>query len=104
MRFDKKIIIQKVDEATELWSDVWTLHAAVNNANTSKTAEYSGAAIETKRILTFTVRFAAPLNAIAYQTSAFRILFEGVVFNITNFDDFMLEHKTIRFTGVSEYV
>ena len=101
MRFDKKIIIQKINEATEEWSDVWTLHAAINKA---KATEYSGAATETKRTLTFTVRFATPLTVIAYQTSAFRIVFDGVVFNITDFDDFMLEHKTIRFTGVSEYV
>ena len=86
MRFDKKLIIQKVDESTEMWSDVWTLHAAVNNANTSKAAEYSGAAIETKRILSFTVRFAAPLNAIAYQTSAFRILFEGAASGLSSYN------------------
>ncbi len=101
MIFDKTIIIQKVDEKTEEWSDVWTLHASVNKA---KASEYNGAAVATKRTLTFTVRYAKPLETIAYHMGLYRILFDGVVFNINDFDDFMLNHQTIKLTAVSEYV
>lgn len=101
MAFDKPITIQRIDEYTEKWSDLWSLHAEVNKA---KASEYNGAANETKRTLTFTVRFAKPLEVIAYNMGLYRIMFDGVAFNINDYDDFMLEHKTIRLTAVSEYV
>lgn len=100
MIFDKPIIIQKIDENTEEWFDVWTLHASVNK---SKASEYNAAGVETKRTLTFTVRYARPLETIAYNMGLYRIVFGGIVFNINDFDDYMLSHQTIRFTAVSEY-
>ena len=100
MIFDKPIVIQKIDENTEEWFDVWNLHASVNK---SKATEYNAAAAESKRTLTFTVRYARPLETIAYNMGLYRIVFEGVVFNINDFDDFMLSHQTIKLTAVSEY-
>ncbi len=100
MIFDKPITIQEVDVATEEWFDKWKLHASVNK---SKATEYNAAAVETKRTLTFTVRYARPLETIAYNMGMYRIVFEGVAFNINDFDDFMLSHQTIKLTAVSEY-
>ena len=100
MIFDKPISIQRIDENTEEWFDVWKLHASVNK---SKASEYNAAAVETKRTLTFTIRYARPLETIAYNMGLYRIVFEGVVFNINDFDDFMLSHQTIKLTAVSEY-
>lgn len=100
MIFDKPIVIQKIDENTEEWFDVWNLHTSVNK---SKATEYNAAAVESKRTLTFTVRYARPLETIAYNMGLYRIVFEGVVFNINDFDDFMLSHQTIKLTAVSEY-
>lgn len=100
MIFDKPIIIQKINEDTEEWVDVWRLHASVNK---SKASEYNAAAVETKRTLTFTVRYARPLETIAYNMGLYRIVFGGVVFNINDFDDYMLNHQTIKLTAVSEY-
>lgn len=100
MIFDKPIVIQKVNEDTEEWFDVWKLHAAVNK---SKASEYNAAGVETRRTLTFTVRYARPLEMIAYNMGLYRIVFGGIVFNINDFDDYMLSHQTIRFTAVSEY-
>jgi head-tail adaptor len=100
MIFDNPIIIQKINEDSEEWIDVWKLHASINK---SKASEYNAAGVETRRTLTFTVRYARPLETIAYNMGLYRIVFGGVVFNINDFDDYMLSHQTIRFTAVSEY-
>lgn len=36
MAYDKPIVIQRIDEGTELWSDIYRLHARVNKSNGSE--------------------------------------------------------------------
>lgn len=100
--FKVPIRIQKIDEATELWVDTFDkpLHAIINKASSDN--EYlSGGGIQAKRSLTFEVRYFKALEDISYNTQMYRILYQDQVFNIKDYDDFMLKHKTVKLLGVS---
>lgn len=98
--FDRLITIQKIDEETETWVDVYKVHASINKAKSD--SEYlSGGAIQGKRSLIFEVRFFAALDEISFNLSSFRIVFNGTNYDIKDYDDFMLKHKTVKLLGVS---
>ena len=98
--YDKPIVIQKRDEITENWTTVFTPHAKINKAKTDD--EYlSAGAIQGKRTLVFEVRYFKDLEDISHNTQLYRIVYRGVPYNIRDFDDFMLEHKTVKILGVS---
>ena len=98
--FDRPIIIQKLVESTEDWEDVYKVHARINK--TSNDNEYLKAgAIQSKKNLTFEVRYFKDLEAINLNTQSYRILYQGVPYNIEDYDDFMLKHKTVKLIGVS---
>lgn len=98
--FDRPIIIQKTNEATELWEDVFKVHASINKAKTDN--EYLNAgAIQAKKNLTFEVRYFADLEDISLNLQSYRIVYQGVPYNIEDYDDFMLKHKTVKLLGVS---
>ncbi|MCD7800674.1 MAG: phage head closure protein [Ruminococcus sp.] len=98
MIFDKPIILQKINE-DETWSDYISLHAHVNK---TKQSEYLNAgAIQSKRTLTFTIRYSTVLEDIAYNTQNYRVLYNSNVFDINDYDDYQLLHKTIKLVGVS---
>lgn len=97
--FDRPITIQKINEAED-WEDVFKVHASINKAKSDD--EYLNAgAVQGKRNLTFEVRYFKALEEISYNTQLYRILYQGVPFNIKDYDDFMLQHKTVKFLGVS---
>lgn len=99
MTFDKPIIIQRVDEATETWSDLYKIHARVNKSNGS---EYLNAgAIQSKATLSFEVRYFKDLEDINYDRGSYRIIYRGRPFNIEDYDDYQEEHKTVKLLGVS---
>ena len=98
--FDRPITIQKIDELTEKWTDVYTLHAIVNKAKSDN--EYlSSGAVQGKKTLTFEVRYFKNLEDISFNLSTYRILFQGVPYDVVDYDDFMLRHKTVKLLGVS---
>lgn len=98
--YDRPIIIQKVDEATEKWENVFKLHAHINKAKSDD--EYlSGGGIQGKRNLTFEVRYFAALEDIALNIQSYRIVYLSVPYDIKDFDDYMLQHKTVKILGVS---
>ena len=98
--FDRPITIQKIDEGTETWIDVYKVHASINKPKTDK--EYLNAgAIQAKRTLAFEVRYFKDLEDISYNLQSYRVVYQGVPFNITDYDDFMLNHKTVKIVGVS---
>jgi SPP1 family predicted phage head-tail adaptor len=98
--FDRPITIQKINEVTEKWEDVFKVHASINKAKSDD--EYlSAGATQGKRNLTFEVRFFKALEEISYNTQLYRVLYQGVPFNIKDYDDFMLQHKTVKILGVS---
>ena len=101
--FDKPITILKLDELTEKYSPVFNLHASINKAKSD--SEYLNAgAIQGKKTLTFEVRYFDALEDISLNTQSYRILFAGTQYDITDYDDFMLRHKTVKLLGVSCYV
>lgn len=98
--FDKPIEIQTISEETEVWTTEYNLHARINK--TKSNSEYLKAgATQSKRALTFEIRYFKALEDIALNTQCYRILFDGVPYDIEDYDDFMLTHKTVKLLGVS---
>ena len=98
--FDRPITIEKIDEVTELWEPVFKLHARINKAKSNN--EYlTAGTVQGKKSLTFEVRYFKALEPIGDNTQLYRILYQGVPFNIMDYDDFMLRHNTVKILGVS---
>lgn len=98
--YDRPISIQRINEITETWEDVFKVHAHVNKAKTDN--EYLNAgAIQAKKNLTFEVRYFADLEDISLNLQSYRIVYQGVPYNIEDYDDYMLLHKTVKILGVS---
>jgi SPP1 family predicted phage head-tail adaptor len=98
--FDRPITLQKIDEITEKWTDVYKLHAQINKAKADN--EYLNAgATQGKKSLVFEVRYFKDLEDISFNLSMYRILFGGIPYDIRDYDDFQLKHKTVKLLGVS---
>ena len=98
--FDKPIEIQVLDEELETWVTKYNIHAYINKARANN--EYLGAgAIQSKRALTFEIRYFKALEDIALNTQYYRILFDNIPYNIEDYDDYLLHHKTVKLLGVS---
>lgn len=99
-KFDRPIVIQKIDETTENWYDVFNVHASINKSKSDN--EYLNAgAIQGKRNLVFEVRYFKDLEDIEFNTQLYRIVYQDVPYDIKDYDDFMLTHKTVKLLGVS---
>lgn len=99
MIFDKRIFIQKINEDTEKWEDSYTLHARVNKSNGS---EYLNAgANQSKSTRVFEVRYFKDLEDIDDSRGLYRIVYRGRTYNITDYDDYLEQHKTVKLLGVS---
>lgn len=98
--FDRPITIQKLNELTEDWEDAFTIHASINKTKANN--EYlTAGAVQGKRNLTFEVRYFAALEDISVNTQIYRIVLQGAPFNIVDYDDYKLQHKTVKLLGVS---
>ena len=98
--YDRPISIQRINELTETWEDVFKVHASINKTKSDN--EYLGAgAIQAKKTLTFEVRYFADIEDISFNLQSYRIVYQGVPYNIEDYDDFMLKHKTVKLLGVS---
>lgn len=99
MVFDKPIIMQKINEESETWEDLYNLHARVNKSGGS---EYLNAgANQSKSNRVFEVRYFKELEAIDDDRGSYRIIYRGKFYNITDYDDYLEQHKTIKLLGVS---
>lgn len=99
MVFDKPITIQKIDEVSETWRDLYLVHARVNKSSGS---EYLNAgANQSKSTLIFECRYFKELEDIAFNRGAYRIVYRGHNFNIQDYDDYLETHKTVKLLGVS---
>lgn len=98
--FDRPVTIQKLDNKSKRWEDLYKVHASINKAKSDN--EYLNAgAIQAKRNLAFEVRYFAGLEDISLNLQVYRILYRDVPYNIVDFDDFMLRHNTVKLLGVS---
>lgn len=98
--FDRPITIFKIDEITEKWFPEFSLHARINKAKAD--SEYLNAgAIQGKQSLTFEVRYFDKLKDISLNTQSYRVVYDGVHYDIIDYDDYLLQHKTVKLLGVS---
>jgi SPP1 family predicted phage head-tail adaptor len=98
--FDKPITIQRLNSKAKMWEDVYKVHASINKAKSDN--EYlSAGAIQAKKNLSFELRYFADLEDISLNLQMYRILYRSVPYDIRDYDDFMLQHKTVKLLGVS---
>lgn len=98
--YDRPISIQRINELTEDWEDVFKVHASINKAKTDD--EYlSAGAIQGKKNLIFEVRYFADLEVISLNIQSYRIVYQGVPYDIKDYDDYMLKHKSVKILAVS---
>lgn len=99
MILNQKIQIQKLNDDSDSYSDYYSCHAQVNKTGGN---EYLIAgSVSTKNKFTFIVRYCEELKNLQFDTQTYRIVFNGVIFNILDADDFMQRHKTIKIIGES---
>lgn len=99
MILNQKIMIQKLNEENNSYSDYYTCHSQVNK--TSGNEYLIAGAVSTKNKFTFVVRYCEELKNLQFDTQTYRIIFNDIIFNIVDVDDFMQRHKTIKIIGES---
>ena len=98
--YDRPIIIQKQNKTTELWEDLFKVHAKINKASNDNAYLGSGAS-QSKRSLAFQIRYFNGLEALDFERQYYRILYQGEPYNIEDYDDYMLKHRDVKILGVS---
>jgi SPP1 family predicted phage head-tail adaptor len=97
--FDKIIRIEVQDPETEQWTDAFgkNLHANVNKTG-GGTYQNAGAD-QYNASLTFKLRYTKKLEAIAYSPQSYRIIYRGRKFKVTDYDDYMEQHREVKLVG-----
>lgn len=99
MILNHRIQVRKLNENTNLYEDYYSCHANVNKTGGN---EYLIAGtVSTKNKFTFVVRYCKELKTLQFDTQSYRIVFNDIVFNILDADDFMQRHQTIKIIGES---
>ena len=99
MTFDKPIVIQKIDQDTETWSDLWPLHARINK--TTGTEFVEAGADRSQSTKTFELRYFTELEDVDFNRGLYRIMYRDHTYNIVDYDDYMEKHQTVRLKAVS---
>ena len=97
MTYDKPIVVQVQDPDTEKWTDKLHLHARVNK--TGGGVNLNAGADQYTASLTFEVRYVRALEDIAFKPQPFRVVYRGRTFKVTDYDDYMEQHRTVRLVG-----
>jgi SPP1 family predicted phage head-tail adaptor len=90
--------IQRMNQETEEWDDLLQLHALKVN-KTGGGESYAAGAEQFHLRLTFELRWRKALEDIIHQPQIHRIVYRGWTYNITDYDDFMEQHRMIRLVG-----
>lgn len=99
MKYDKLISIQVQNQDTEQWTD-WLskpLHATVNKTGGGQAL--NAGADQYRASLTFEVRYFPALESLRDQPQLYRILYRGRTYKLTDYDDYMEQHRTVRLAG-----
>lgn len=99
MTFDKPIVIQKINQDTEEWSDLWPLHARINK--TTGTEFIEAGADRSQSTKTFELRYFSDLEDVDFNRGLYRIMYRDHAYNIVDYDDYMEKHQTVRLKAVS---
>ena len=86
MVFDRLIIIEKQDPETEAWTIYAAVHAHINKNGGGE--KLSAGAERTKQSLSFEMRYSQKVAEVRYNTTLYRIDYNGHYYNITDFDLF----------------
>lgn len=99
MTYDKPIRIEVQDAETEEWTDAFgkNLHAKVNKTG-GGSSESAGAG-QYHASLTFKLRYTKKLEGIAYGPQPYRIIYRGRKFKVTDYDDYMEQHREVKLVG-----
>lgn len=98
--YDRPIIIQKQNKKTELWEDLYEVHAKINKASNDNAYLGSGAS-QSKRSVTFQIHYFNGLEDMDLNRQYYRILYQGEPYNIKDYDDYMFKHMNVKILGVS---
>lgn len=90
--------IQRQDKETEQWTDYLQLHALKVNKTGGGESHAAGAGQFHLR-LTFELRWRKALEDVVHQPQIHRIVYRGRTYNITDYDDYMEQHRMIRLVG-----
>lgn len=93
------IVIQKQDVESEKWSDEFKVHARVTRTKGSEYLKVGAVQSQVERL--FEITYFPALQDIEFNTGIYRIVYKDTYFNITDYDDFMDEHKDVKLVGVS---
>ena len=97
--YDRPVVLQKIDEDTEVWTDVIKLHAYINK---TKQSAYLGAgATQAKSTLTFEFRYNPILKEISTKSQLYRLIYDGNTYRILDYDDFQQRHLTVKLVAES---
>lgn len=97
--YTKPIQILKAD-SEEKFQKLFSLHAHINKPRADDEYLKAGA-IQNKRYLRFEVRYFDGLKAVISSQQEYRILYDGVEYDITSVDDYKLQHRTVALLGES---
>ena len=97
MIYDKPITIETKDDETEDWHELFRLHARVNKTGGGTTL--NAGADQFLATLTFEIRYFKELEDLRYSPQLYRIIYRGHSFRVTDYDDFMEQHRTVKLVG-----
>lgn len=99
----KPILIYKYDEKADVWQALEldgqsiVFHAKVNKSGGS---EYLGSgATQSASNKVFIVRYSSVIADIELNTQLYRIKYAGVMYDITDYDDFNDLHREVKLLG-----
>jgi SPP1 family predicted phage head-tail adaptor len=98
MTYDKPVDLQKQNEDTEKWETVMHFHARVNKTGGNQT--FAADADQFHARLNFDFRYCEALEEVRYQPQLYRLLYRGHQFQITDYDDYLEQHRTVRIVGL----
>lgn len=85
--------VDEIGNHQNTWADYYTCWATIS----ARTAEETQDAAQTleQSTMNFTVRFCADVAAI--NSTSYRIIFDGKIYNITSVDPMGVKHKSMKF-------
>lgn len=99
MRIDKPIHIQKLNKNDE-YETIWVVHAKINKSSSSKNYADSGSERSGSK-LNFEIRYFKDLSKISMNFQLYRIVYNDNFYYITDYDDYMEKHLTVKLVGVA---
>lgn len=96
----KPVKIQKLDPASKQWKTLGMVHANVNKAANGSRYNNSGAE-QSSSSKSFGIRYCKLYSEIQYNKQLYRLVMNGIIYNINSYDDYQEEHITINLVGVS---